>query len=97
MTTYLDIQHLTKSVGDRILFADISFSVAEGRRLGLIAKNGTGKTTLLNIIAGKDDYDSGSVVFHKDLRVGYLSQAPRYAPELTVWTLALRRPANFRL
>ena len=65
MTTYLDIQHLTKSVGDRILFADISFSVAEGRRLGLIAKNGTGKTTLLNIIAGKDDYDSGSVVFHK--------------------------------
>ena len=84
MTTYLDIQHLTKSVGDRILFADISFSVAEGRRLGLIAKNGTGKTTLLNIIAGKDDYDSGSVVFHKDLRVGYLSQAPRYAPELTV-------------
>ena len=84
MTTYLDIQHLTKSVGDRILFADISFSVAEGRRLGLIAKNGTGKTTLLNIIAGKDDYDSGSVIFHKDLRIGYLSQSPRYAPELTV-------------
>ena len=84
MQTYLDIQHLTKSVGDRLLFADISMSIAEGQHVGLIAKNGTGKSTLLDIICGKTDYDSGSVTFRKGLRLGYLEQTPRYVPHMTV-------------
>ena len=75
---------MTKSFGDRILFEDITFGVAQGQKIGLIAKNGSGKTTLLNIIAGKEDYDSGSVVFRNDLRVGYLEQAPHYPEGLTV-------------
>ncbi len=84
MTPYLDIQHLTKSIGHRVLFDDISFSVAEGQRVGLIARNGTGKTTLLSIITGREDYDAGSITFRRDLRVGYLEQSPVYDPTLTV-------------
>ena len=72
MISYLQIDKLTKSFGDLVLFEDITFGVAQGQKIGLIAKNGTGKTTLLNIIGGKEDYDSGEVVFRKDLRVGYL-------------------------
>lgn len=67
-----------------MLFENISFGIAEGQRTGLIAKNGTGKTTLLNIIAGKEGYDGGSIVFRRDLRVGYLEQDPRFPGELTV-------------
>ena len=66
------------------MFRKISFGVAEGQRIGLIAKNGTGKTTLLNIIAGKEGYDEGSIVFRRDLRVGYLEQDPHYPEDLTV-------------
>lgn len=84
MISYLQIDKLTKSFGDLVLFEDITFGVAQGQKIGLIAKNGTGKTTLLNIIAGKEDYDSGEVVFRKDLRVGYLEQAPSYPADLTV-------------
>ncbi|MDR3217500.1 MAG: ABC-F family ATP-binding cassette domain-containing protein [Dysgonamonadaceae bacterium] len=84
MSVYLQISALTKSFGDLLLFADISFGIAEGQRIGLIAKNGTGKTTLLNIIAGKEDYDSGEVVFRRDLRLAYLSQDPQYPAGLTV-------------
>lgn len=84
MTPYLQIDALTKSFGDLILFENISFGIAEGQRIGLIAKNGSGKTTLLNIISGKEGYDSGSVVFRRDLRVGYLEQDPHYPEELTV-------------
>jgi len=84
MTSYLDIQHLTKSVGDRLLFSDICMSVAEGQHVGLIARNGTGKSTFLNIIVGRDVPDSGEIVFHKDLRVGYMEQTPCYDPNLTV-------------
>ncbi|MDH8702181.1 ATP-binding cassette subfamily F protein uup [Dysgonomonadaceae bacterium PH5-43] len=84
MTPYLQIDNLTKSFGDLILFQDISFGVAEGDRIGLIAKNGTGKTTLLNIIAGKEDYDAGNIVFRRDLRIGYLNQNPEYPSEITV-------------
>ena len=69
MISYLQIDKLTKSFGDLVLFEDITFGVAQGQKIGLIAKNGTGKTTLLNIIGGKEDYDSGEVVFRKDLRV----------------------------
>lgn len=84
MISYLQIDKLTKSFGDLVLFEDITFGIAQGQKVGLIAKNGTGKTTLLNIIAGKEDYDSGSVVFRNDLRVGYLEQTPYYPEGLTV-------------
>ncbi len=84
MISYLQIDKLTKSFGDLVLFEDITFGIAQGQKVGLIAKNGTGKTTLLNIIAGKEDYDSGAVVFRNDLRVGYLEQTPHYPDGLTV-------------
>lgn len=84
MISYLQIDELTKSFGDLVLFEDITFGIAQGQKVGLIAKNGTGKTTLLNIIAGKEDYDSGAVVFRNDLRVGYLEQMPHYPDDLTV-------------
>ena len=84
MISYLQIDKLTKSFGDLVLFEDITFGIAQGQTVGLIAKNGTGKTTLLNIIAGKEDYDSGAVVFRNDLRVGYLEQMPHYPDGLTV-------------
>lgn len=82
--SYLQVQGLTRSVGDKTLFADISFSVAQGQKAGLIARNGTGKSTLLNILGGKDSADSGQVVYHNGLRIGYLEQTPHYPMELTV-------------
>ena len=84
MTPYLQVENLTKSFGDLVLFQDISFGIAEGQRIGLIAKNGTGKTTLLNILGGKEGYDEGRIVFRRDLCVGYLEQSPYYPEELTV-------------
>ena len=84
MISYLQVDGLTKSFGSQILFENISFGIAEGERIGLIAPNGTGKTTLLNILAGKEDYDSGSVVYRRDLKVGYLAQDPQYPAGLTV-------------
>ena len=81
---YLQVDNLTKSFGDLVLFENISFGIAEGQRVGLIAKNGSGKTTLLNIISGKEGHDSGSIVFRRDLRVDYLEQDPQYPEELTV-------------
>ena len=84
MVPYLQIDGLTKSFGDLVLFNQISLGVAEGQRIGLIAKNGSGKTTLLNIIAGKEGYDEGSIVFRRDLCEGYLEQDPHYPEELTV-------------
>ena len=80
----LQIDTLTKSFGDLVLFEDISFGIAQGDRVGLIARNGTGKTTLLNIIAGKEPYDSGRVVFRNDIRFAYLPQDPEFDPEQTV-------------
>jgi ATP-binding cassette subfamily F protein uup len=80
----MQVDGLTKSFGDLVLFNEISFGVAEGQRIGLIAKNGSGKTTLLNIIAGKEGYDAGSIVFRRDLRIAYLEQDPQYPEELTV-------------
>lgn len=71
-------------MGDRVLFENLSMGIAEGQRVGLIAKNGTGKSTLLNILCGLDSYDEGSVVFKRDLRVGYLQQSPVYPPDLTI-------------
>lgn len=84
MITYLQVDKLTKTFGDMVLFENITFGVAQGQKIGLIAKNGTGKTTLLNILGGKEDYDSGEVVFRNDLRVGYLEQSPSYPSDITV-------------
>lgn len=84
MTSYLQIENLTKSFGDLVLFEDLNMGVLQGDRIGLIAKNGTGKSTLLNIIAGKEGYDSGRIAFKRDLRVGYLEQDPTYPEHLTV-------------
>ena len=71
-TPYLDVQHLTKSFGSLQLFEDINFSVAEGQHVGLIAKNGTGKSTLLSILTGKEGYDQGDIIYRRDIRVGML-------------------------
>ena len=84
MTPYLDVQHLSKSFGVLQLFQDISFSIGEGQRVGLIAKNGTGKSTLLSILSGKEGYDSGDIVFRRDLKVGFLEQSPMFDPDESV-------------
>ena len=81
---YLDVQHLTKSFGSLVLFNDISFSVVEGQKVGLIAKNGTGKSTLLSILSGKEGYDNGEIIFRRDLRVGMLEQSPDFDPAESV-------------
>lgn len=77
---YLDVQNLTKSFGSLVLFENINFSIAEGQKVGLIAKNGTGKSTLLSLLTGKDGYDSGSIIFKRDLKLGYLEQSPKFDP-----------------
>ncbi|EGK03009.1 ABC-F family ATP-binding cassette domain-containing protein [Dysgonomonas gadei] len=84
MASILQVDGLTKSFGDLVLFREISFGIAEGERIGLIAKNGSGKTTLLNILTGKESYDNGAVVFRRDIRVSYLEQDPVYPENLTV-------------
>ena len=84
MVPYLDVQHLTKSFGALTLFRDISFSIGEGQKVGLIAKNGTGKSTLLSILCGKEGYDAGDIVFRRDLKVGFLEQSPAFDPEESV-------------
>ena len=84
MIPYLDVQHLSKSFGALQLFSDISFSIGEGQKVGLIAKNGTGKSTLLSILSGKEGYDSGSIVFRRDLKVGMLEQSPAFDADETV-------------
>ena len=81
---YLDVQNLTKSFGALVLFKDICFSIAEGQKVGLIAKNGTGKSTLLSVLAGKEGYDSGEIIFRRDLKVGILEQSPAFDPEESV-------------
>lgn len=84
VNSILQVENLTKSFGDLVLFENISFGLSEGQRVGLIAKNGSGKTTLLNILYGKEGYDSGAVSLRRDLRMGYLEQDPQYPEELTV-------------
>jgi len=84
MVPYLDVQHLSKSFGALTLFSDISFSIGEGQKVGLIAKNGTGKSTLLSILSGKEGYDSGNIVFRRDLKVGMLEQSPAFDPDESV-------------
>lgn len=84
MVPYIDVQNLSKSFGAHILFENISFSVSEGQHVGLIAKNGTGKSTLLSILSGKEGYDSGNIIFKRDLKVGILEQNPVFNPEESV-------------
>lgn len=84
INSILQVENLTKSFGDLVLFEDISFGMSEGQRIGLIAKNGSGKSTLLNILSGKEGYDRGVISFRRDLQVGYLEQSPYYPEELTV-------------
>ncbi len=84
MVSFLQIDNLTKRFGDLVLYENISFGVAQGQKIGLIARNGAGKTTLLNIISGKENAEEGNIVFRNDLRVGYLEQSPSYPEELTV-------------
>ena len=83
-TPYLEVQNLTKSFGSLVLFENISFSIAERQRVGLIAKNGTGKSTLLSLLSGKDGYDSGDIIYKRDLKVGFLEQSPVFDPDDSV-------------
>jgi ATP-binding cassette subfamily F protein uup len=81
---YLDVQNLTKSFGSQLLFQDISFSIAEGQKVGLIAQNGIGKSTLLSILTGKESKDEGEIIYKNDIKIGYLEQAPKFDPQESV-------------
>ena len=91
---YLDVQNLTKSFGAQVLFKDISFSIAEGQHVGLVAQNGTGKSTLLSNLTGKEGYDSGSIIYRNDLRVGMLEQSPHFDPEESVLDACFNHEGN---
>ena len=91
---YLDVQNLTKSFGAQVLFKDISFSIAEGQHVGLVAQNGTGKSTLLSILTGKEGYDSGSIIYRNDLRVEMLEQSPYFDPEESVLDACFNHEGN---
>lgn len=91
---YLDVQNLTKSFGAQVLFKNISFSIAEGQHVGLVAQNGTGKSTLLSILTGKEGHDSGSIIYRNDLRVGMLEQSPHFDPEESVLDACFNHEGN---
>ena len=91
---YLDIQNLSKSFGTQTLFHNISFSISEGQRVGLIAKNGTGKSTLLSILTGKESQDEGNIIFKRDLTVGFLEQSPHFNPDVTVLEACFNHNGN---
>ena len=91
---YLDVQNLTKSFGAQVLFKDISFSIAEGQHIGLVAQNGTGKSTLLSILTGKESYDSGTIIYRNDLRVGMLEQNPKFDPKESVLDACFNHEGN---
>ena len=93
-TPYLDVQHLTKSFGAHLLFRDISFSIAAGQKIGLVAKNGTGKSTLLSVITGKEGYDSGDIIYRNDLRTGYLEQSPVFDEQESVLDACFNHHGN---
>ena len=83
-TPYLDVQNLTKRFGAQVLFDNISFSIAEGQKVGLVARNGTGKSTLMSVLMDKEGHESGDIIYRRDLKVGYLEQAPQFDPEESV-------------
>ena len=91
---YLDVQNLTKSFGAQVLFKDISFSIAEGQHIGLVAQNGTGKSTLLFILTGRESYDSGNIIYRNDLRVGMLEQNPKFDPKESVLDACFNHEGN---
>lgn len=93
-TPYLDVQNLTKSFGAQVLFKDISFSIAEGQHIGLVAQNGTGKSTLLSILTDKESYDNGTIIYRNDLRVGLLEQSPDFDPEESVLDACFNHDGN---
>ena len=90
----MDVQHLTKSFGEKVLFDDMSFSVSEGQKVGLVARNGTGKSTLLSILHGDEGYDAGQIVYRNDIRVGYLEQTPHFNPTDTVLDACFNHEGN---
>ena len=94
MVSYLQIEKLTKSFGDRVLFEDITFGVYEGDKIGIVARNGDGKSTFLNILTGREDYDSGNVVYRNGLRVGYLEQLPPFSHDMTALEYATPGPRH---
>ncbi len=90
MISYLQVSELSKSFGDLVLFEDLSFGIAKDQKTALIAKNGTGKTTFLNILAGKESPDKGEVIYRNEVRVGYLAQEPQMDPEKTTHEVVFR-------
>lgn len=94
MTPYLDVQNLTKSFGAQVLFRNISFSVGEGQKVGFIAKNGTGKSTLLEILVGKEGYDDGQIIYRNDIRIGILEQTPKFDAEESVLDACFNHEGN---
>ena len=93
-TPYIDVQNLTKSFGAQVLFENISFSIAEGQRVGLIAQNGTGKSTLLSILTGREGYDNGDIIYRRDLKTGYLEQSPQFNPDESVLDACFNHEGN---
>lgn len=91
---YLDVQNLTKSFGAQVLFKDISFSIAEEQHIGLVAQNGTGKSTLLSILTGSESYDSGNIIYRNNLRVGMLEQNPKFDPKESVLDACFNHEGN---
>lgn len=81
---YLDVQNLTKRFGAQVLFENLSFSIAEGQKVGLVARNGTGKSTLMSVLMNREGYESGDIIYRRDLKIGYLEQSPKFAPDESV-------------
>ena len=94
MQPILDVQNLTKSFGADVLFHNLSFSISEGQKVGLIARNGAGKSTLMSILNGIEGCDSGNIIFKNDLRIGYLEQTPAYNPEESVLDACFNHHGN---
>ena len=94
---YLDVQNVSKAFGAHVLFRNLNFSVSEGQKVGLIAQNGTGKSTLLSVLTGKEGKDSGEIIYKKDLRVGMLEQQPHFDPEESVLDACFNHHGNDEL
>ncbi len=91
---YLDVQNLTKRFGAQVLFDKISFSIAEGQKVGLVARNGTGKSTLMSVLMDREGHESGDIIYRRDLKIGYLEQSPKFDPEETVIDACFNHQGN---
>ena len=87
-TPYLDVQNLTKRFGAQVLFDKISFSIAEGQKVGLVARNGTGKSTLMSVLMNKEGYENGDIIYRRDLKIGYLEHHQTLIQRRLYWMLA---------